>query len=106
MRSWTDPMWLREVPTAQLVEELARRANSRPTRKPQQWCESCAHFVAWVDRSPPPQADCPDDYNPCAKQHTMRFHAPEGYDEDYGFYRTVCPDREITTEGEREVEHG
>lgn len=85
---------LRGFSTDQLIEELARRSNERGTTRPRDWCEDCAHFIAWVDGKTP-DAPIPDDYNPCAKRHAMRFQAPEGYpdQEAYGHYRTVCADR-------------
>lgn len=86
---------LRHFSTPQLIEELARRANAKPTRRPERWCEDCAHFVAWVDQAQAENMDCPDDYNPCQKGHAMSFLAPEQIDDAYGFYRTVCADRVI-----------
>jgi len=81
--------------TQQLIEELARRANAVPTKKPRHWCHDCRHFVAWCDKKPAPRIDCPDDYNPCTKGHEMKFMAPDGYDDDYGFYLPVCSDRDL-----------
>ena len=87
-------MWLRDYTENQLLEELARRANARGTKKPDHWCHDCAHFVAWFDRVPAPRKDCPEDYNPCAKGHAMKFIVPEEIGDEYGFYRSVCADRD------------
>lgn len=83
---------LREFSTDQLIEELARRRNASAVNKPREWCEDCAHFRPWIEGDTP-EAPTPADYNPCRKGHVMRFRAPEEIDEEYGFYRTVCPDR-------------
>ncbi len=89
---------LRHFSTPQLIEELARRANAKPTRRTEQWCEDCSHFVAWVDQAQAEKKDYPDDYNPCQKGHAMAFVAPEHIGDDYGFYRTVCADRAPSAE--------
>jgi len=81
--------------TQQPIEELARRANAVPTKKPRHWRHDCKHFVAWLDKEPAPRIDCPDDYNPCTKGHETKFMAPEHYGDDYGFYLRVCHDREL-----------
>ena len=96
-----NPMRLRQFSRHQLIEELARRANEAPTAKPERWCHDCTHFVAWLDQDPPKRRDMPDGYNPCTKGHTMRFMAPEEIDDEYGFYRPVCTDRDepATQEG-------
>jgi hypothetical protein len=75
-------------------EELARRANTRDTRKPDNWRHDCTHFVAWHDKTPAPRKDCPDDYNPCTKGRAMKFMVPEENDDEHGFYLPVCADRE------------
>lgn len=92
-----DPMRLRRYTRNQLIEELARRANERDTRKPEQWCHDCRHFVTWLDQDPPELArrECPDSYNPCTKGHKMRFSAPEEMEDEYGFYLPVCADRDL-----------
>lgn len=90
-----NPHLLYSYSTQQLIEELARRANAVPTKKPRHWCHDCKNFVAWCDKKPPPRIDCPDDYNPCTKGHEMKFMVPQGYDDDYGFYLPVCSDREL-----------
>lgn len=87
-------MRLRRYSTGQLIEELARRANNAPTRKPEHWCHDCRNFVAWIDKSPSPRNACQEDYNACTKGHKMRFSAPEEYDDEYGFYMPVCADRD------------
>lgn len=87
---------LRQFSTEELVEELARRAHAQPEQKPKHWCDECAHFVAWIDKRPPPGPGWPLDYNPCTKGHTMAFIAPQEMGDDYGFYRAVCPDRELS----------
>lgn len=82
--------------TAQLIEELARRANQHETKKPRKWCEDCRRFLTWND-GPTPMLPMPESYNACSAGHAMKFVAPEGYGDEYGFYRTVCADRvEIT----------
>jgi len=87
---------LRRYSRNQLIEELARRANERDTRKtPEHWCHDCSHFVAWCEQVPAPRKDCPDEYNPCTKGHAMRFMAPEEIDDEYGFYLAVCADRDL-----------
>jgi hypothetical protein len=87
---------LRAFSTAQLIEELARRSNERGEQKPRDWCENCAHFTPWIEGRTP-HAPMPVDYNPCAKRHVMRFQAPEDFDDEYGYYRTVCADRQAQT---------
>lgn len=87
---------LRQFSTDELIEELARRAQANPTEKPKHWCDECAHFVAWVDKQPLSGGDCPLDYNPCTKGHAMAFIAPKDIGDDYGFYRAVCQDRELS----------
>lgn len=96
-----DPIALRyRYTTEQLIEELARRANQRETKKPRAWCEDCKRFVPWND-GPTPHLPMPEKYNACSAGHEMKFVAPEGYGDDYGFYRTVCKDRdELTKDGD------
>ncbi|MHB0927772.1 MAG: hypothetical protein ACYC3W_02455 [Candidatus Nanopelagicales bacterium] len=84
---------LREFSTSQLIEELARRSNKRGEQKPRDWCENCTHFIPWIEGKTP-EAPMPDTHNPCEMQHTMRFQVPECITDDYGFYRTVCADRQ------------
>lgn len=92
--TYRDSMRLRDYTTNQLVEELARRANSVTTQKPEHWCCDCTHFVTWLDRQPTPRdCDCPQDYNPCTKRHQMKFIAPQEITDEYGFYLPVCADR-------------
>lgn len=86
-------MKLRGYTTAQLIEELARRANTRVPKQPEHWCHDCAHHLVWLDGKTP-NKPCPDDYNPCTKGHEMRFMAPEEIDDEYGFYLPVCVDRD------------
>lgn len=93
-------MKLRDYTTAQLIEELARRANGRATKLPEHWCHACAHFLTWVDGKTP-HKPCPDDYNPCTKGHAMRFITPEEIGDEYGFHLPVCVDRQMTTEEEQ-----
>lgn len=95
---------LRQFSTDELIEELARRAQAQPPQKPKRWCEECAHFVAWIDKQPHPGHDWPLDYNPCAKGHAMTFIAPQEIGDAYGFYRAVCPDRELSPSNTREEE--
>lgn len=90
--TYQDSWALREYTTAQLIEELARRAHARNTEKPEHWCHDCAHFLTWADGKTP-NKPCPDDYNPCTKGHVMRFVEPEDLGDEYGFYLRVCADR-------------
>lgn len=76
----------------QLIEELARRRNERTVATPEHWCHDCRNFVAWADA--PRKGPMPDDYNPCAKGHRMQFVVPMEIDDEYGYYRRVCADRE------------
>lgn len=94
--TYRDPMRLRDYTTNQLIEELARRANGKATKHPEHWCHDCSHYTAWLDRTPTPRKDCPEDYNPCTKGHPMHFVAPEEIGDEYGFYRHVCADRAVT----------
>jgi len=91
---YPDTMKLRDYTTAQLIEELARRANERDTKRPEHWCHECAHYVAWVDGSTPDKA-MPDSYYPCTKGHKMRFMVPEEIGDEYGYYLPVCADRDV-----------
>lgn len=91
---------VRGYSTNELIEELARRANEQRVKKPPHWCDECEHFLPWIERSPIPKEDCPDDYNPCSKGHQMSFMPPiEAYGE-YGFFRLVCPDRTMAPDSE------
>jgi hypothetical protein len=79
---------------AQLLEELARRANERRDAEiPPDWCHDCAHYRTWDKPSDPPPR-----YNPCSKRHAMQFRQPRDYDEtqrgEFGYFRAVCTDRE------------
>jgi len=94
-----DSFRLRRYSTNQLIEELARRANGKVTKKPESWCHECSHFIAWLDVVPTPRKDCPENYNPCTKGHKMRFMAPEEIDDEYGFYLNVCADRDSRSVG-------
>lgn len=89
-----DPLKLRVYSTAQLIEEVARRANAATTEQPQHWCHDCAKYVCWVD-GPTPARPMPDDYNPCSHGHKMRFKMPEDMDDEYGHFLNVCPNRDI-----------
>lgn len=80
---------LKQFSTDELLAEIVRRRNSEAVSRPKAWCEDCAHFVPSMD------INCGDDYNPCSKGHVMQFHSPEDvHFDEYGFYRTVCQDRE------------
>jgi len=73
----------------ELIEELARRRNTREINKPERWCVDCKNFTTWNGKGDPP-----NDYNACIKGHKMNFAMPEGYtDDEFGFYRRVCVDR-------------
>lgn len=77
----------------QLLEELIRRRNARTVATPEHWCHDCRNFKAWSDA--PRQGPMPEDFNPCTKQHEMLFVVPEEIDDEYGFYRRVCADRDL-----------
>ena len=83
---------LKSFSTNQLLEELARRQNAAPHAKPDHWCEDCSHFVAWLDKPRPTQTP-PENFNPCTKDHVMRFAAPVDMGDSFGFFRQVCADR-------------
>lgn len=92
---YRDLIKLRDYTTAQLIEELARRANGRDTKQPECWCHDCTHYLTWADGKTPSKP-MPDDYNPCTKKHEMRFMAPVEIDDEYGYYLPVCADRDMT----------
>jgi hypothetical protein len=78
--------------TDELLAEIIRRRNARATRGPIVQCDKCAHFV-------PSETEYANDaYNPCAKKHEMSFRMPDPeagpLDDDWGFFRRVCADRE------------
>lgn len=83
---------LKRFSTQQLLEELVRRQNVRTHAKPEAWCHDCRHYETWADK--PRRGECPDDFNPCTKGHAMLFVVPEEIDDDFGYYRNVCADRE------------
>jgi hypothetical protein len=94
------PHWeLRKFGTDQLIEELARRQNAAPVAKPEHWCHDCDNYVAWNDK--PRKGEMPDSFNACTKGHTMKFVAPEDFDDEYGFYLRVCADRAMDSTKER-----
>lgn len=82
-------MSLKEYTTAELLEEVARRANENEAEEITHWCDECDHFT--------PKPDADHKYNPCAKKHKVKFHVPvdwgEAMSQQYGFYRLVCRDR-------------
>jgi hypothetical protein len=80
------------VPDDWLLEELIRRRNAEPVAKPKHWCHDCAHWKAWNEV--PREGQMPDSFNPCTKGHTMQFVVPQEIDDEHGFYRHVCADRE------------
>lgn len=80
---------------AELLEELARRCTLKEEKKQvAKWCHNCKHFKTWADNATGKGREMPEDYNPCGKQHRMYFRMPEDYDDEHGFYRTVCKDRD------------
>lgn len=83
---------LTKFSTAELIEELARRQNEQPQIKPKQWCHDCKHFVAWDDQDR--NGSMPPDFNPCTKGRQMKFAEPLNFDGPFGFYLTVCADRD------------
>ena len=74
----------------QLLEEVIRRRNADDTahRGDIMFCDQCEHFVPWTEK-----AEVPKKYNPCSFGHDMQFRTPIGYENDWGFFRRVCPDR-------------
>lgn len=86
-------MDLRRVPTDDLVAELRHRAKGAwRERKPIPCCDECTHFVAYT-KDP---STMPEEYNPCALGHAMRFKVPESYvDHNWGFYLRGCKDRQL-----------
>lgn len=83
---------LHTVTDEELVEELARRMNSRDAEDIERWCNDCGHFKPWKEI---PRVEMPDSYNPCSKKHVMKFYAPKPHDgpDVSGYYLQVCPDR-------------
>lgn len=77
----------------QLLEELIQRRNGRSVNKPEHWCHDCRNFVAWDDAKR--KSLMPETFNPCTKGHSMLFVVPEEIDDEYGFYRRVCADRDM-----------
>jgi len=74
----------------ELLEEIIRRRNARDRDGPEvKWCDECRRFVPWRDG-----LNVPENYNPCANRHAMKFRSPAGYNAPFGFYRTLCPDRQ------------
>jgi len=79
------------ITTDELLAEIVRRRNARVARRPIVKCEECQYF------KPSEKAD--DSYNPCSKGHKINFRMPEADDgpsdsnDDWGFYRSCCPDR-------------
>jgi len=73
----------------ELIEELARRKNARAVAAPEHWCHDCRNCLTWRGRGEPPNT-----FNPCSKGHTMQFIVPEEMDDEWGYYRRVCADRD------------
>lgn len=84
---------LRNYSDEDLLEEMCRRQRvrlERDLRVDFRPCEDCVNFVFWTKGMDPP-----DTYNACRKGHKMSFRMPEHpHDEDSGFYRRYCFDRE------------
>jgi hypothetical protein len=83
---------LKDFSTQELLEEVSRRKRTAENAGDvvENWCADCANFNA---AKAIPEKDL-DKYNPCIKGHTMDFKMPEGYCDDFGFYRVLCSDRE------------
>lgn len=83
-----------------LLRELRRRLliAAQDRDEPTEWCDDCKHFRPWTSDKP-----VPENYNPCAFRHEVKFAMPreeDGPHGPYGFYRIICLDRvEIRTEG-------
>ncbi len=91
---------LQQFTTAELLEEVARRANAAEPEEIRHWCEECQNFE--------PKTDADDRYNPCTKKHRLRYRAPRDWsevvEERYGFFRLVCSDRDpVNGTGEAQV---
>lgn len=88
---------LRAFSTAALHAEIKRRRDARVRRGPILKCEDCQHFRLFEGSL---SAQPPQDYKPCAFRHEMHFRMPEPDDgpadqnDDWGFYRPGCADRE------------
>lgn len=75
----------------ELMDELLnRRLDREEGEEGRVYCDDCKHFKCWTKRG-----EVPEDYNPCSKGHTMRFHMPEGWEDPHGggYFRRVCSDR-------------
>lgn len=88
-------MRFKDFSTDELLAEIVRRRNARVSRRPIVKCDGCKHFQTSETRYDD------DTYNPCQKGHEMSFRFPEADDgpadcnDDWGYYRRVCPDREL-----------
>lgn len=91
---------LAQFSVGELLEEVARRHEegasedeaSEDEDAPGEFCEDCLYFKAYTGRG-----DVPAKYNPCEHGHKMAFHMPDDEGNpygDFGFYRTICTDRE------------
>lgn len=85
-----------------MLEEILRRRNKSEREAPdKQWCDHCNNFRGW--RGKPDMI--PDDYNPCTKGHEMNFLAPVDYDDPWGFWRRLCPDRIVMKDPKIKITH-
>jgi hypothetical protein len=61
------------------------------------WCDECANFKHWAG----PDIVPPEDYNPCAQGHAMKFKTPRNIQESmgsgWGYYMPKCPDRRASS---------
>lgn len=78
----------------EIEAEAARRRSARIKNKHKlKFCDECAHFRIWDSDKEIPEDEL---MRVCTLGHQTRFILPEyPDDEDWGFYRTPCPDREI-----------
>lgn len=76
-----------------LIEELVRRRNNARSVTPEHWCDECRNYVVWSEAKR--TGEMPDDFNPCGKGHTMQFIMPIEINDDHGYYRRVCADRDM-----------
>ncbi|MGL4231009.1 MAG: hypothetical protein ACRCWJ_06540 [Casimicrobium sp.] len=81
---------LREASEDQLVEALKVHRRESDDTRPKFYCEECTNF-----KPDAILAARKTTFNPCAKGHPMRFRQPQGYNDDYGFYRNTCSDRNL-----------
>ncbi len=78
-------MKLDQYSLADLKAEVRRR-EGWDADPPERFCDDCSHFKPW-----PGGGDVPASYNPCTKNHHMRFFS-HPLEWDFGFHRDSCED--------------